>query len=598
MCGILGIVRPIHERPTVDDATVVRMRDTMTHRGPDGAGFWRAPNAVLAHRRLAVIDPTPQGQQPMTTADGRVAIVYNGELYNDDELRRELSELGVRFQTRCDTETVLHAIATWGPAAIVKLRGMFALGVHNLDQGTLLLARDPLGIKPLYWSRLPMPAGGDEIVFASEPRAILTHPAARTRPDLGTISSYLTTIRLTLDDRTLFDGVRTVRPGEWIEFDLRSEVMPTRRGSTWPVTTHATDVGTAVETSVRAHLRSDVPWCALLSGGLDSTIVAHVAAQAGVELHTYCSGHHSGSDQDDFAHARRAAAALRTRHTEAPVTRELFAARWPDMIGRQHLPLSTPNEVAINEVARTLRARGHVVTLSGEGADELFGGYGVALALALQFERDHPRATDAERATHQLAANAWVPPDAKPTLLRPEVWRAVEADAALHASYTAEFAWAGHIDDSPLDAALQRHLVFQRRVNLAGLLARLDTATMLESVEGRTPLADARVARLAEALPMSEKCAHASLEPNTKVALRRAFAGRIPADIVARPKASFPLPFQPWLEDHAEVLRTSAALRGWLEPALVDAVAERPGTVWSLAWPMVNLAYWARAVWG
>src|SRR5262245_54039242 len=183
----------------------------MAHRGPDGAGIWDAGHVVFAHRRLAVIDPTPAAAQPFLSRDGRNALVYNGELYNDTDVRRELAALGSDFRTRSDTETVLAALLTWGVGALPRLRGMYALAFYDARHERLLLARDPLGIKPLYWARNGASDSG-ETAFASEVKPLLSLPWLSPRPDMVTASSYLTTIRTTLGRRTLYQGIDTLEP--------------------------------------------------------------------------------------------------------------------------------------------------------------------------------------------------------------------------------------------------------------------------------------------------------------------------------------------------------------------------------------------------
>lgn len=571
----------------------------MAHRGPDGAGLWRGDGVVLAHRRLAVVDPSPAGHQPMAAPEGRAVLVYNGELYNDAELRAELAGLGWPFRSRCDTETVLAALCTWGEAALPRLRGMFALGFLDVAAQRLILARDRLGIKPLYYW-VGSSAGQPEMCFASEIPPLLAHPAVSALPDLPGISAYLTTIRLTLGSRTLFEGVRSVRPGECVRVALGGEALrvePVAFGTTdRSIRPMGPDLArltrSAVEESVRRHLRADVPTCCLLSGGLDSTIVALVASRhVDGRLATYCSGVPGAGS--DLEHAARVALEAGYDHREAPVDRALFAQRWPEMVARTGLPLSTPNEVAINAVARCLRAGGHTVTISGEGADELFGGYDLILSAAARFEAGGP---DRPGRFH-LDAAGWVRPGDKPALLREHVRRRLEEDHALEAFYEDEFdaARAERDDDSPIQA----HLRFIRRINLTGLLLRLDSATMLESVEGRVPLADGVIADLAESLPLPAKVALDGTQVrSTKVALREAFAGDLPPAVLARPKASFPLPFQDWLGAHADLLRRSALIAELFEPAAVEAVAARPGAAWTRAWPMINLAMWGRRWWG
>ncbi len=606
MCGIVGILatRPI----SLSDGEAAAMRDRMTHRGPDGAGLWRDGQAVLGHRRLIVIDTSEAGAQPMVSADGRHALVYNGELYNDAEIRAELMGLGERFSTVSDTETVLRALIRWGPAALGRLRGMYALGLYDGLERTLLLARDPMGIKPLYY-RIGPTRDGATVVFASEPPAILAHPDIRAEPDLVAMSAYLTTIRTVMGERTLFDGIRTVSPGQAIVMEAKSEEIITRPAGTGrvasPPVADAAMVGACIRESVERHLRSDVPLCCLLSGGLDSSIVASVAMRKLGALNTYCSGAQDATGED-FRFAREVAESLNTRHTEAPVTREMFRERWPDMVRMQGTPLSTPNEVAINEVARSLRRDGNIVTLSGEGADELFAGYDIPMLDAARFEGLLPGDAIKDAAwtgagcggEFQLLANAWVSPRIKGALVQENVWRAVEQDHALTEFYRAEFeaAAAERDDDSPLQA----HLRFQRRINLTGLLQRLDTATMLASVEGRTPFADRVVCELAEGLAIEEKFGFptAGGGVQTKRALRSAFASELPAGVVARPKASFPLPIQEWAVDQAGVLLRSPFAAAVFTPAALQTVAANPGQAWAFAWPMINVAMWGDRWWG
>ncbi|MCH8270182.1 MAG: asparagine synthase [Planctomycetes bacterium] len=345
-----------------------------------------------------------------------------------------------------------------------------------------------------------------------------------------------------------------------------------------------------IESSVRVHLRADVPACCLLSGGLDSSIIAAIAADVLPDdhLHTFCAGAPDDDPDSDFSFARTAAEHIGCAHTETPVTAALFARRWADMVRRQGVPLSTPNEVAINEVARVMRANGRVVTLSGEGADELFAGYELPIRLAAA----HVEAGNEEPGLFQLHSNAWIPVIAKPNALNPAAWRAIEHDDALLDFYREEFTAAATETDDPLDA----HLRFHRRVNLSGLLLRLDSATMLESIEGRTPYADRDVAAFAQSLALNDRYRGDPCE--TKRPLRRAFADRLPQTIVERPKASFPLPFQDWMHEHAGALRTSDLIDELFAQETIETTVANPSLNWAFAWPMINLALWSQRWWG
>jgi asparagine synthase (glutamine-hydrolysing) len=673
MCGILGIVSSPGSPGSaghgvgVDRAGLEAMRDRMAHRGPDGSGTWWGDGAAFAHRRLAIVDLSAAAGQPMTTPDGRYVLVYNGELYNDAELRDELAPVmaarGWAFRTRSDAETLLFALAAWGEGAMSRLRGMYAFGFFDVRERRLLLARDPLGVKPLYYARTTSPQA---LVFASEIPAILKHPCVPSRPDLSTVASYLVTIRTTLGDRTLYDGVRMVRAGEWMTIDASREGLPSTSRDWWAEAARGgrEDLGRVITDSVVRHLHSDVPLCCLLSGGLDSSIVASVAGGSVRELHTYCAGAPDAASRygvpsgalDDFAAARLVRDRLRTNHHEVPVTPGLFAERWEDLTKRLELPLSTPNEVAIYEVAAAMRGAGYGVTLSGEGADELFAGYDGPLDGAWAFEMASSAASGTPGSSageFQLGSNAWVPPSALGEIMSPRALASAGVDG-LGRFYKSEFARAEEIvgrlacdedfevseqtsmarserggqsaiagtgrvcyegrqsielaeptsmarmSATKVSSRVRSHLMFQSLVNLHGLLLRLDQATMLNSVEGRTPYADGRVALAALATPFSELYRAPEVAdrpggvPRTKMALRRAFATRLPAEIVTRSKASFPLPFQEWVGESADVLRESTLAREVFTTAAIETVAENAGRLWPLAWPMVNVAMWGR----
>jgi len=611
MCGLFGVVALAGRRPSIDDATAIRLRDLLTHRGPDGAGLWRKGQALLAHRRLAVLDTTDAGAQPMVSADGGVALIYNGELYNDADLRAEIRRIDPRpFHSKCDSETVLRAIEVFGEGAVERFRGMFALAWWDDRRRRLTLARDPLGVKPLYYAEQD-----GEVILASEPTPILRHPRVAPTPNLAMLSAYLTTIRTVLGADTLFAGVHAVEPGAIVRFDLSGSAIRRSVESYWtPAPADEIEEGavartrSAVEDSLAAHLRSDVPVCALLSGGLDSTILTALAAQRIDDLRTYAAGAPDGADDDDLACAERVARDLGVQHDRALVDGAHFRAAWPALVADLGVPLSTPNEVAIYAIASRLRADGCVVAISGEGADEFFAGYTAPMVAAWRCSRADPEG--AAGGLFQLEANSWIPLSVKSRVLREGVFRACESDGPLVALYRDWFAQASR-QAGPLADPVEAHLRLLQRVNLTGLLQRLDSATMRASVEGRTPFADALVAAHAQSLPISMKfdpgesaggpddtggVAIATMA-RTKIALREAFRGRLPAEAVERPKGSFPLPFREWLGDHARILRTSPFAREVFTSEAVEAVASAPSEHWRLAWPMINAAMWGEAWW-
>lgn len=591
-------------------AAVEAMRDRIANRGPDGFGIWESEGAALGHRRLAVVDLSDAGTQPMATADGRFVLSYNGELYNDAELRRDLIAVGVSFKTSSDTETMLAVLATWGQEGLKRCRGMYAFCFVDSARRVMLLGRDPLGVKPLYFSVRPATnEEADSCAVASELAAFAALPGFGVRPDPVGVAAYLTTSRTTIGARTMFRNVSIVRPGQVVRVSYAGDSIRTSMHEIGeqPIAAMA-DAETIVRESVRAHLRSDVPLCALLSGGLDSSIIAAVTSAGltgGVKLRTYCSGAKGATAPggDDFAFARMVAEQLGCTHTETPVTQESFGRVWREMVERQLVPLSTPNEVAIFEVASALRSEGHKVALSGEGADELFGGYDLALMQSAQYHEGSHALVEKHPSLgpggFELRANAWLSPDAYGDVLVPDYLARIDGGEEVSGIYELEFhacedraRMLGHIEP------LQANLIFQQRMNLSGLLIRLDTATMLAGVEGRTPFADVQVRALAEALPMRDKfeASGGRAVSKTKIALRRAFAGVLAPGVVGREKASFPLPFQNWIGCARRVMLENEQLREFVREDAIQAAAANPSQYWHLAWPMANLAYWFEAV--
>ncbi len=597
MCGIaalLNLNHPARADDLGDNAIINRMRDRLSHRGPDDAGTWSGQWGSIAHRRLSVIDPGPAGHQPMRSPDDRYVLAYNGELYNDLDLRSELATLGVQFRTNCDTETLLHALIQWGDDALNRLRGMYAFVFLDTKSARATIARDPLGIKPLYFSTITHNQQ-TQLALASEIPTLLEHPAISSTPDPVTLSAYLTTLRTTLGARTMYQQIQTLEPGDWISIDL-AESADTNLLNWWDSNTNRTPtqgLRQTIEESVHRHLRTDVPMCALLSGGLDSAITTTIARRSLTQLNTYCAGARSAGFDDDFKFAAQLAAQLGTTHHEVIVTQDDFTQMLPQLITQMSNPMSTPNTIAIHAVATALRAQGHIVTISGEGADELFAGYTPIMqqCAARVAALDDPT-RDPDGGLFHLRANAWISGELKPAVLSESLYQSAQQDELLLDHYQQTFA---HLEQhSTSKDPLQTHLRFQRRMNLPNLLQRLDAATMLAGVEGRTPFADIEVAIAAEALPMDRKFIDGP-DPQTKIALREAFLSDLPSEIISRPKASFPLPFQNWMTPFAQFLSESPFAREVFQEQSIALVSADPNKYWHMAWPMINIALWGHA---
>lgn len=604
MCGILGLIVPSGERAEALHDPFERALARLEHRGPDGREVWVRRNVVLGHTRLAVRDPgAVAGAQPIATPCGRFVLTYNGELYDDADWRRELEPEvlartgGDGFRSGCDAETLLWILAIRGVGALDRVRGMYAFAFVDTVRGTLLLARDPLGVKPLVYT----PTRERGFAFASEVQALCALPHVRVEPDPEMVAAYLATSRRSAFGRTLIRGVRSLAPGDVLRVALEdpgAEPVRVASGERFAApgdgSARATELRTLIERSVDDHLVSDVPLCSLLSGGLDSAIITARAASKREGLATWCAyGVESGKEHgEDPAAARAMAAFAGTRHTAVPIDEARFAPAWREHVEHLREPLSTPNEIAISEISRVLRASGAVVALSGEGADELFGGYGDVLAALSTHASMKDPPIDAAR--FHLELTSWVSPAVQETILRPEHTGALD--------FVIDETAAAHRDAcraaGPGADALEVHLRLQRAVNLTSLLERLDAATMRHGVEGRTPFADVRVRRFAERLAIDSKFVRSGEtgEHRTKIALREAFRDALPPAITARPKASFPLPFERWVAPIARETSTSSFVRSFIAQDTLDRVAEAPGAHPRLAWLFGNLDLFGRTV--
>ncbi|HEY4575189.1 MAG TPA: asparagine synthase (glutamine-hydrolyzing), partial [Thermoanaerobaculia bacterium] len=369
MCGINGILRLADSAPPVDGDELLRTRDAMTARGPDGCGAWIADDGRvgLASRRLAILDLSAAGAQPMASADGRFRLVMNGEIYNFLELRRELEAEGVSFRSRSDTEVVLALYAREGTAMLSRLRGMFGLAIWDEREKTLLLARDPLGIKPLYMS-----AAGGCLRFASQVKALERGGAVSRETDPAGVAGFLLwgsvpepfTIRKAV--RALPAGhfllVRDGRPGEPTPFEI-SKIEPMEPTA-------------AVEDSVRAHLVSDVPVAVFLSAGLDSSLIAALARRHLPEPPTTFTIRFDaleGTPRDEAPLAAEVARRLGTRHVERRVGRADCADLWEGALAAMDQPSIDGFNTYV--VSRAAHEAGLKVVLSGLGGDEIFGSY-------------------------------------------------------------------------------------------------------------------------------------------------------------------------------------------------------------------------------
>jgi asparagine synthase (glutamine-hydrolysing) len=377
LCGIFGwaTTRPVPDA----DEVLRRALTSLAHRGPDGVGTWfeRPGDGEIAfgHRRLAIID-LATGHQPLFSHDDRFAITFNGEIYNYIELREQLVAKGHRFQTASDTEVVLEAYRAWGTDCLSRLRGMFALALYDRRDHTLLLARDPFGKKPLYCADIP---GG--FAFSSEIRPLIEMPGVRTGLNLGALGEYMLS-RYVSGPATFFEGVRKLPPGCCLVLrnGVRSETryftppFATRRPRPMTMREAAERFAPALEEAVRIRMRSDAPFGAYLSGGLDSSLVVALMTRHSAGPVTTFSVGFDDASISEHAYGRIAAEQFSTNHHELIVSSAQFFDAWADAVWHRGAPVSEPADIPILLLSRA--ARPHVkMVLTGEGADELLGGY-------------------------------------------------------------------------------------------------------------------------------------------------------------------------------------------------------------------------------
>ena len=636
MCGILGIVASTNSRLSLSEQAVVRMRDRMAARGPDDATLLAVDNIVFAHRRLAIRDQAG-GRQPVSSPNGRFVITYNGEIYNDGPLRNELLELGYRFSSRCDTDVLAAAWQAWNSDCVSKLRGMFAFAVYDLRKRTLTLVRDRFGIKPLFYAEI-----NNEVVFASTIAAIKQHPNFSASPNLSTLRHYLSTLRLTFGEQTVFEGISTVRPAEIVTFQngrpcKTTYWTPPRADASLDIRfDEAVDeLESTLRDSVSMRMVSDVPVGMMLSGGVDSNSLAYlIKDNTQSSFAARCGGGSDPAFQDDdsdFVFARECARHNDLNFAEVTVESDAYLNGWEHLVDEYETPVSTPTDVIINRIANDLRnAVG--VALGGEGADEACCGYQIPHWSGADFDllnsMDSLQTSEAKIASLSLqqqygdrkhlspgalylACNGLIPPGAQRGLMRPSVWRSDKGEA-IESYYDKLFRRLEGMQTSEKTA----HVLLQ--TNLESLLSRLDSATMLEGLECRVPYTDHVLIEQLFRLPLSYRidvCPsesspwRSSLDLAQRGSLRpkrliHALADRLmPSRLARRPKASFPTPVPIWLQSNwrswiERKLSQSEFARAIFEPAALRQLTRMPADLSMWNWPIMNIVLWGDQCFG
>jgi asparagine synthase (glutamine-hydrolysing) len=627
MCGVAGSYQQSDGKVVVN-----AMIDRLGHRGPDACGVLELVDpetaVVLAHRRLSIIDLSTAADQPLVK-DG-LTLSYNGELYNYREIRRELQGRGVRFTTSSDTEVVLEAWRAWGTAALPRFRGMFALAVHDASTGSLTLARDPLGIKPLYTMRR-----GRGVVFASELKAIVS--AVGTELSVDPAAMVASTLYYWLPPQ--YDAIRGVQKlpaGSWTEYHRDGTSVSGEYWNPSEVATRAAvgppvDLRGTIESSVAAHLVADVPVASFLSGGLDSSIITALAHRLDSSIEAYSIAFRAEDQRleampDDAHYARRMAAHLGIRLHEIEIQPDVVDLL-PRMVDILDEPIGDPAAINTLLMCEAARGAGVKVLLSGMGADELFGGYRKHLACLLS---DRYRRVPRPLRTGVIAPLVGrLPVVAGGRGIRTVRWAQrfltfaeLPEEEAFRRSYTLydrdELAGlldpdlAGHVDgvledhralyeDNDLADHTSRMCLADSRLFMPGLnLTYTDRASMAASTEVRVPFVDPVVFGAAFSLPGSAKI-HGRVQ---KAALKQAARGWIPDEIIDRPKASFGAPLRAWVSNDLRELVDDVLVSGELvstgflrrEPLLGLIADQRSGRrdQSKQIWQLLSLELWYR----
>jgi len=637
MCGIAGIVGAVDSEL---EGCLEKMLDAQVHRGPDDFGLFRSegvPGAYFGFRRLAILDLTEDGHQPMVDLQRGNVVIFNGEIYNFSELRRELEEAGEQFHSKCDTEILLKAYGRYGTDVLGKLRGMFAFAIYDPRRRTVLLARDRLGIKPLYYAEVQRPSG-KVLIFASELRALLSADLLTRRADPIALSTYLWN-GFVVGPHTMVRGISLLQAGTFMTVSIDDDKRSVERyWSLGPRSPRAAEpakreLEAELLTAARQHLVSDVPLGIFLSGGVDSSAVAALAVRSGAgQVKTF----HIGFDEagfDESRYARTVAEALHTEHAEFRLTQSVFVQQLDQAL--KSLDQPTLDGINTYFVSRVVREAGFTVALAGTGGDELFGGY-TSFRNMVRAKRIAPilqslpvesiNATLNFASNFLFARNDSAPPQtrwAKLGALLGTRGDALNLYQVFYALFTPEFLTdlEGETAFSTAPYGLSAECRSEVETAAAGLtplsttsvcelalflrerlLRDSDAASMAVSLELRVPLLDHRVVEAAQCVPDDVRFA-----PLGKKQLLRSLAmPNLDQSIFDRPKAGFVLPIAVWAKDRLAndiestfsnvTLVESVGLRPETLQRLWRAFrAGAPGMYWSRIWAPYVLLNWCHS---
>ena len=616
MCGIAGLFHPTNPKP-IDPSRIVAMTDVQAHRGPDGSGVWTALGVGLGHRRLSIID-VGGSPQPMALPGEQVVITFNGEIYNFAELRAELRGKGAVFRTQGDTEVLLHAWAAWGPDMLARLNGMFAFAIYDAGRQALFVARDRMGVKPLHYVEL----GDGAVAFASELKGLLAHPMVRRTPDVAAIEDYMA-LGYVPDDACIVAGVKKLPAGHFVLIERGRGVPPPvqwwdidfsnrARGSTRDLQAELVE---RMREGVRSRMVADVPLGAFLSGGVDSSAVVALMAEASRTPVQTCTIGFEEAGHDERGPAGLVAKRYATDHAVRTVASDDFALI-DTLVAAFDEPFADASALATYQVCALARER-VTVALSGDGADEVLAGYRrykfhaaeervrsllppglrepVFGALGDVYPKADwaPRPFRAKTTLLALAQNGDEAYAQAVGVTTPAVRTGLYGGAMARqlGGYRGEERYVATMRGAPARDGLDRAQYADFRHWLPGdILTKVDRTSMAVALEAREPLLDHRLIEFCATLPAKLRLRGGE----GKWLMKKALEPWLPREILYRPKMGFVTPVSAWfreqLADEAAALARSPVLATWFDPHAVERLAaehragraEHGRTLWQL----------------
>ncbi len=628
MCGICGIYS-LPQRKNIPKTKIEKMNQQMEHRGPDASGTFIGEGIGLGSTRLKILDLSDKANQPLSNEDETLWLVFKGEIYNFKEIYSNLQHKH-KFKTSSDTEVIIHSFEEKGVKQISNFNGMFSFAIWNKPQDELFLFRDRLGIKPLFYTKID-----SSLIFASSVASILTNRNVPRKPNIRAISSYLS-FRRPLAEETFFEGIYSLPPGSFLKATRtgikiqRYWDIPVRRSQkTASIEKYKQLLHIKMRESVRNRLISDVPICVFLSGGLDSSIIAYLVQDImNKKINTYTV---RLKDYNETYYANVVAEHISSEHTEVSVKPEEYLSMMDKLITHRGEPLGVPNEVLIYAMAKEIKKKAAVV-LSGEGADELFGGYGRIYRSSSDFQRMNIRLPKflkrfifrniykaygnksfENKVNHFLEKYQYTPTEYKKTLFVEKIWKEnLNEDKFIQDYFKNLFETIAILPYSK-----QIEYIFEH-FHLPVLLARLDNATMLASVEGRVPFVDHELVEFALNISNNHKLKWNSvfariksifLSSNkisekydtTKYLLRETYRNQLPNEIIDRKKVGFPVPINNILDSMGgkqflkHLLLNDSFLNQIFNKKQISKLIENTDNKKSLItlWMLINIKMWS-----